>query len=119
MSLTTRSSREGMSTGSDGGRRDLRRAWTSLGLLLGFVIGAVRVMNSLTWDPSFWAAELVLVASVAVVPLLAAGAVRFGRRARAKGEEGGRIPIAIGFAVGGLSLGWALLPIAGHLAGFE
>jgi hypothetical protein len=108
-----------MSAGSDDGRRDLRRAWTSLALLIGFVIGAVWIMNSVTWDLSFWASELVLVAGMMVILLFAAGAILFGRRAQTRGEEAGRIPVAIGFTIGGLSLVWALIPIVAHLAGFE
>lgn len=91
----------------------------SLALLLGFVIGAVWIMNSVAWDLSFWASELVLVAGMVVVLLFAAGAILFGRRAYAKGEEAGRIPVAIGFTVGGFSLVWALIPIVAHLTGFE
>jgi hypothetical protein len=119
MALSTRSTKHRISAGSDGGRRDLRRAWTSLALLLGFVIGAVWVMNSVPWDLSFWASELVLVAGMVVVLLFAAGAIRFGRRADTKGAEAGRIPVAIGFGIGGLSFVWALIPIIAHLAGFE
>ena len=108
-----------MSAASDEGRRDLRRAWASLALLLGFVLGAVWVMNSDTWDLSFWASELVLIAGTVVVLLFAAGAILFGRRAYLNGEEGGRIPVAIGSTIGGLSLVWALIPIVAHVSGFE
>lgn len=108
-----------MSAGSDDGRRDLRRAWTSLALLLGYVIGGVWIMNSVSWDLSFWAAELTLVVGMLVVLLFAAGAILFGRRAIREGRDGGRTPVVIGFVVGGLSIVWAVVPIIGRLAGLE
>lgn len=118
MSLSTRSTGPRISAGA-GGQRHLRWAWTSLALIVVFIIGAVWVMNSVTWDLSFWASELVLVAGLAVVLLFAAGAIVFGRRAMRQGEEAGRIPVAIGYTIGGLSLVWAVIPIVGRLAGFE
>jgi FtsH-binding integral membrane protein len=119
MSLSTQSSRHSMSAGSQDGKRDLRRAWASLALLLGSIIAAVWIMNSVTWDLSFWASYLVLVAWVVVVLLFAAGAILFGRRAMREGEDAGRTPVVLGYAIGGLSLVWAVIPIIGHLAGFE
>jgi FtsH-binding integral membrane protein len=119
MSLSTRSSRQRLSAGPDDARRHLRRAWASLALLLGFVIGTVWVMNSVTWDLSFWASELVFIAGMVVVLLLAAGAILFGRRAMREGEDAGRTPVAVGFTIGGISLVWVFIPIVAHLAGFE
>lgn len=119
MSLPTRSTRQHMSAGFHDGRRDLRRAWASLALLLGFVVSLVWIMNSVTWDLSFWASALVLVAGVIVVLLFAAGAILFGRRAVGEGEDAGSIPVVIGFGIGGFSIVWALIPIVAHLAGFE
>jgi hypothetical protein len=118
MALSTRPTRPRMRAGSDDGRRDLRRAWTSIALLLGSIVGGVWIMNRASWDLSFWASELVLVAGTTVVLLLAAAAFFFGRRAGTRGEPAGRVPGAIGLTIGGLSLLWALLPIAAHLAGF-
>lgn len=117
MSLSTRSPGRRMSAGLDG-RRDLRWAWTSIGLICAFVIGAVWVMNSVRWDLSFWASELVLVAGVAIVLLFAAGAILFGQRAVREGQDAGRIPVSIGYTIGGLALVWAVVPIVGRLAGF-
>jgi membrane protein YdbS with pleckstrin-like domain len=78
-----------MSAGSKDGRADLRRAWTSLVLLIAFIIGLVWVMNSVTWDLSFWAGELILVLGMVIVLLLAAGAILFGRRAIREGKAAG------------------------------
>jgi hypothetical protein len=119
MSLSPRSTRQQVSAGSDDGRRDLLLAWASLVLLLGSIIGGVLIMNSLTWDPSFWVSALVLVDGLVVVLLFAGGAILFGRRAMGEGEDAGRIPVAIGGTIGGLSFVWVLIPIVAHLAGFE
>jgi len=119
VSLPTRSTRQHMSAGFHDGRRDLRRAWVSLALLLGFVVSLVWIMNSVTWDLSFWTSALVLIAGVIVVLLFAAGAILFGRRAVGEGEDAGSIPVVVGFGIGGFSIVWALIPIVAHLAGFE
>lgn len=119
MSHSARSTRQWMSADSKDGRADLRRAWTSLVLILAFIIGLVWVMNSVTWDLSFWAAYLILVLGMVIVLLLAAGAILFGRRAIREGKAAGEAPVVIGFVVGGLSIVWAVLPIIGRLAGFE
>jgi hypothetical protein len=119
MSLSTRSSRQRLSAGADDARRHLRRAWASLALLLGFVIGEVWVMNSVTWDLSFWASALVAVVGLVVVLLFAGGAILFGRRAMREGEDAGRTPVTVGFTIGGISLVWVFIPIVAHLAGFE
>lgn len=119
MSHSTRSTRQWMSADSKDGRADLRRAWTSLVLLIAFIIGLVWVMNSVTWDLPFWSAYLILVLGMVIVLLLAAGAILFGRRAIREGKAAGEAPVVIGFVVGGLSIVWAVLPIIGRLAGFE
>lgn len=118
MSISTHPPGRRMSTGFHG-RRELRRAWTSLALVCAFIVGAVWVMNSMSWDLSFWASELVLVAGVAVILLFASGAILFGQRAVRDGQDSGRIPVAIGYTIGGLALVWAVVPIVGRLAGFE
>ena len=119
MSISTRSSRPRASTGTGRGRRDLRRAWTSLACLFVFSIGAAWVMNATTWEPSFWISELVLIAGTVVVLLFAAGGVLFGRRALRAGGDGGRAPVVIGIVIGAVSIAWAVIPIVGRLIGFE
>jgi hypothetical protein len=118
MSISTRS-RTGTPTRSGGGARDLRRAWTSLALLLVFSVGAVWGMNTVAWEPSFWISELVLVAGTLIALVFAAGGIFFGRRALRAGEEGGRAPVVIGSTVGALSIAWAVIPIIARLLGFE
>ncbi|HEX6400288.1 MAG TPA: hypothetical protein VF108_07470 [Actinomycetota bacterium] len=118
MSLSTRSPGRRTSIGFHG-RRDLVVAWTSLALVCLFTGGAVWVMNAVSWDLSFWASELVLVAGVAVVLLFAGGAILFGQRAVREGQEAGRIPVVIGYTIGGMALIWAVIPIVGRLSGFE
>lgn len=93
------------------GRRTLRAAWWSFGLLPisfvgatvlgGVILAAIGHDPDSETDPSFWQMAVAGIPSVVVMILPCVLVVWFGRRALAAGLEGGRDATKAGLVVGG------------------
>lgn len=99
--------------------RDVLVAWAMVVAMVVLFVTTASIMNRIAWDPSFAVAMLVFGLLVSVMLLLAATAVRFGRRARLRGSEAGIVPAAIGGTIGALLLLLAVVTLVGHALGFE
>jgi MFS family permease len=92
------------------GRRTLRAAWWSFGLLPisfagatvlgGVIMAAIGHDPESETDPSFWQMAVAGIPSVVVMILPCVLVVWFGRRALAAGLEGGRDAMRAGLVVG-------------------
>jgi MFS family permease len=103
------------------GRRLLRAAWWSFGLLPisfvgasvlgGVILAALGHDPDSETDPSFWQMAVAGIPSVVVLILPCVLVVWFGRRALAAGLEGGRDATKAGLIVGAALVAMNLVPI--------
>jgi MFS family permease len=108
------------------GRRSLRAAWWSFGLLPisflgatvlgGVILAAIGHDPDSETDPSLWQMAVAGIPSVVVMILPCVLVVWFGRRALAAGLEGGREATKAGFVVGAALVAMNLISVVLRLA---
>jgi hypothetical protein len=117
MAISARPSAGHGPTGDVGGR-DLVRSWVSATLLVA-LLGTMPLIGGLTEELSFAVEVALLVAFTFAIALLGAGAVLYGRRARAEGRGSGLVPASIGGFLAGFFVLIQLAALVAHLVGFE